>query len=153
MECCGIRGRSLDNWWEDNLSKPASRRSVHGAMMKTRGFLRSGVALSEICLGTASFAAHLKSKRRLSRTLDAAFERGINSVDAALSYGNGAVEFFLGMYVSAARKKNINIISKIPPIKSTRRVLREVYPPGWITRATEATLRLIKRDYVDIQLL
>jgi aryl-alcohol dehydrogenase-like predicted oxidoreductase len=120
-----------------------------------KNLLGSALQVSEICIGTGSFGVHLRQAggRRLVRTLDAALERGINFMDTGLSYGAGIVENFLGKYLQSRPTNNIVICTTIPPYDSTTNRFSLAYPKGWIETATRTSLRLLKREYIDLQLL
>jgi aryl-alcohol dehydrogenase-like predicted oxidoreductase len=114
---------------------------------------RTGVQVSELCLGTMMFGAwgnadHDDSIRIIHRALDA----GINFVDTADVYSAGESEEIVG-----------KAIKKLPPTRRDDVVLATKFfmPMGedpnrrggsrrWIVRAVEDSLRRLDTDYIDL---
>ena len=70
--------------------------------MKLRSFGRTGLRVSELCLGTMAFGAGV-APGEARRILDAFFDRGGNFVDAANTFGAGDGERILGEAVRGRR--------------------------------------------------
>ncbi len=91
-----------------------------------------------------------ESKKVLRKAVD----EGINFFDTAFVYGNGHSEKLVGEVEKESGKK-LFIASKIPSKKSewpasSGSTLRESFPKDHIIKMTEASLRNLKRDYIDL---
>jgi len=104
----------------------------------------TGIKISRYCLGTMMFDRCADPARMLDLALDA----GLNFVDTADAYGQGAVEEILGRALTG-RRDRIVLASKV------------FFPMGndpnqsggsrrWITRAVEDSLRRLGTDYLDL---
>lgn len=82
--------------------------------------------------------------------MDAAFERGINSVDSAFIYGGGAVDRFIGRWMAARnnRDKVVVLAKGAHPGEGRNRVT-----PYDIGSELHDTLTRMKTDYVDMYVL
>ena len=63
--------------------------------MEYRRMGRTGLKVSEVCLGTMTFG-HSTDEREAKRIVDLAFDAGINFFDTADSYGGGESEVITG---------------------------------------------------------
>ena len=91
-----------------------------------------------------------ESKKALHR----AIEEGINFFDTALVYGNGHSENLVGEIEKESGKK-LFVASKIPSQKyewpaSDHSTLQKSFPKNHIIKMTEASLKNLKRDYIDL---
>src|ERR1700735_1677532 len=75
--------------------------------------------------------------------LRAGVELGLNLIDTAEMYGDGATERLLGEALTGLRDQ-IFLVSKVYPQNSGR---------GRIERACEASLKRLKTDHLDLYLL
>jgi aryl-alcohol dehydrogenase (NADP+) len=117
--------------------------------MEMRTLGRSGVRVSEYCLGAMMFGAwgntdHDDCIRIVHRALDA----GINFVDTADVYANGESEEIVGKALRGRRDnvvlatKFFNVMGKDPNMRGGSR--------RWIMRAVEDSLRRLDTDYIDL---
>jgi len=115
--------------------------------MEYKNLGRTGVLVSELCLGTMSFgedADEQEAARMFKRCRDA----GINFFDCANSYGKGQAEEILGRLISGCRdevvitsKATLRIGNDINALGSSRRhIMLEV----------EKSLKRLQTDRIDL---
>lgn len=71
--------------------------------MEYRRMGRTGLKVSEICLGTMTFG-HGTDQAEANRIVDLAFDAGVNFFDTADSYRNGQSEILLGQALKGQRR-------------------------------------------------
>ncbi len=108
---------------------------------------RTGLKVSEICLGTMTFGdqADLKESQRI---VDVSAEAGVNFIDTADVYTGGRSEEYLGSILEGRRKDFIvatKLFGAVGPGVNDRGSSR-----NHILDAIESSLRKLKTDYVDI---
>ncbi|HEY4792013.1 MAG TPA: aldo/keto reductase, partial [Actinomycetes bacterium] len=113
---------------------------------------RSGLRVSELCLGTMTFAAEGgrgAAKEECARILEAFAEAGGNFIDTANAYTNGASEQITGELVAAERarwvlatKYTVNTRPGDPNGGGSHR--------KHMVQALDASLRRLGTDYVDV---
>ena len=108
---------------------------------------RTGLKVSEICLGTMTFGdqADLKESQRI---VDVSAEAGVNFIDTADVYTGGRSEEYLGSILEGRRKDFIvatKLFGAVGPGVNDRGSSR-----NHILDAIESRLRKLKTDYVDI---
>jgi aryl-alcohol dehydrogenase-like predicted oxidoreductase len=115
--------------------------------MEYRNLGKSGLKVSEICLGTMTFGRQT-DEDEARRLVDLAFDGGINFFDTADAYGSGASETMLGKVLKGRRRdaivatKFFNPMGPGPNDSGMSRV--------HIMQAIEDSLRRLQMDYVDI---
>lgn len=115
--------------------------------MNYRRMGRSGLKVSEICLGTMTFG-HGADEAEAKRIVDLAFDAGVNFFDTANTYGNGESEVLLGKALKGRRRdavvatKFFNPTGPGPNDSGMSRV--------HIMQAIDDSLRRLQMDYVDI---
>ena len=117
--------------------------------MEYRHLGRTGVQVSELCLGAMMFGAwgnpdHAESIRIVHRAIDA----GVNFIDTADAYSAGESEEIVGKAL-AGRRDDVVLATKFfmpmgedPNRRGTSR--------RWITRAVEDSLRRLDTDWIDL---
>lgn len=115
--------------------------------MEYRRMGRSGLKVSEICLGTMTFG-HGTEQAEATRIVDLAFEAGVNFFDTANTYGNGESEVLLGNALKGRRRDAIIATKFFNPTGSgpNHSGMSRVH----IMQAIEDSLRRLQMDYVDI---
>ena len=115
--------------------------------MEYRRMGRTGLKVSEICLGTMTFG-HTTDEAEAQRIVDLAFAAGVNFFDTANTYANSRSETILGNVLKGRRQDAI-VASKVfnptgsgPNDSGMSRV--------HILSAIEASLRRLQTDYLDI---
>ena len=118
--------------------------------MEYRPLGRSGVSVSQLCLGAMMFGSlgnrdHEDSIKIIHRALDG----GINFVDTADVYSGGESEQIVGRALAGGRRENVVLATKVglpfgedPNHRGTSR--------RWITSAVEGSLRRLGTDWIDL---
>lgn len=115
--------------------------------MEYRRMGRSGLKVSEICLGTMTFG-HGTDQAEATRIVNLAFDAGVTFFDTANTYGNSESEVLLGNALKGRRREAIvatkffNPSGPGPNDSGMSRV--------HIMQAIEDSLRRLQMDYVDI---
>jgi aryl-alcohol dehydrogenase-like predicted oxidoreductase len=123
---------------------------MEGVPMEYRPLGRTGITVSQLCLGAMMFGAfgnpdHDESVKIIQKALHA----GINFIDTADGYSAGESEEILGKALSGARRDNVVLAVKfgVPfdddpnHCGASRR---------WITDAVEESLRRLQTDWIDV---
>lgn len=115
--------------------------------MEYRRMGRSGLRVSELCLGTMTFG-HGTDESTAGKIVDLAFDAGINFFDTANSYSEGLSEEYLGKALKGRRRDAVvatkfsNPMGPGPNDGGMSRV--------HIMQAIEDSLRRLQMDYVDL---
>ena len=115
--------------------------------MEYRRMGRTGLKVSEVCLGTMTFG-HSTDEREAKRIVDLAFDAGINFFDTADSYGGGESEVITGKALKGRRRdaviatKFFNPMGPGPNDSGMSRVR--------IMNAVEDSLQRMQTDYIDL---
>ncbi|MET1004184.1 MAG: aldo/keto reductase, partial [Propionibacteriaceae bacterium] len=116
--------------------------------MEQRFLGRTGLQVSELCLGTMSFGAGT-TEAEAHRILDAFVDAGGTFIDTANAYHEGASEEIVGRWLRTQDRDNLVIATKVygearpgEPTRGTGRkhVLAEI----------EASLRRLQTDFIDL---
>jgi aryl-alcohol dehydrogenase-like predicted oxidoreductase len=123
--------------------------------MRMRWLGKTGLQVSELCLGTATFGGRGKFKnsgeldqKGATQIVNMAFDAGINFFNTAEVYSSGLAEEIFGKALGARRKDAIVITKvnqRVAPGKNDGGLSRK-----HIIEACEASLRRIGTDYIDI---
>jgi aryl-alcohol dehydrogenase-like predicted oxidoreductase len=118
--------------------------------MEYRPLGRTGISVSQLCLGAMMFGAfgnpdHDDSVRIIHKALDA----GVNFIDTADGYSAGESEVILGKALAGARRDSVVLAVKFglpmdqdPNHRGAGR--------RWITEAVEDSLRRLQTDWIDL---
>jgi aryl-alcohol dehydrogenase-like predicted oxidoreductase len=117
--------------------------------MKTRVVGRTGVTVSELCLGAMMFGAMGNTDHdECVAIIDRALEAGVNFIDTADGYSAGESEVVVGK-VLQGRRDSIVVATKFyfpmsgdPNDRGGSR--------RWVIKACEESLRRLDTDYIDI---
>ena len=115
--------------------------------MEYRNMGRTGLKVSEICMGTMTFGSGT-DEDAARRMVDRAIDVGINFFDTANSYGGGESEVSLGKALEGKRDQAVvatkffNPMGPGPNDSGMSRV--------HIMQAVEASLRRLRMDYLDL---
>ena len=115
--------------------------------MEYRRMGRTGLKVSEICLGAMTFG-HTTDEDEGKRIVDLAFDAGVNFFDTANTYAASRSEMILGKALKARRRdavvatKFFNPIGLNPNDSGMSRV--------YIMNAVEDSLRRLQTDYIDL---
>jgi len=123
--------------------------------MRKRLLGRTGLWVSELCCGTATFGGldQFKISGELSQeeanlVIDTALEAGINFFNTAELYSRGLAEQYLGKALGAKRKDNI-IVSKVSPF-GTPYENDGGHSRKHLIDACDASLKRLGTDYIDL---
>ena len=118
--------------------------------MDYRPLGRTGVSVSQLCLGAMMFGAfgnpdHDDAIKIIHRALDA----GINFIDTADGYSAGESELIIGKALAGGRRESVVLAVKFgPPFDEDpnhRGASRR-----WITEGVEGSLRRLQTDWIDL---
>jgi aryl-alcohol dehydrogenase-like predicted oxidoreductase len=120
--------------------------------MEYRVLGRTGVQVSALCLGTASFG-DMTSEEAAHQLMQAALDVGINLFDTADSYADGESERIIGRFFQATGQRERVLLAT-----------KAYYPVGeglnnqglsryHILRACEASLRRLQTDHIDLYIM
>jgi aryl-alcohol dehydrogenase-like predicted oxidoreductase len=118
--------------------------------MEYRPLGRTGVSVSQMCLGAMMFGAfgnpdHDDAIRIIQTALDA----GINFIDTADGYSAGESELIVGKALAGGRRQNVVLAVKFgPPVDKEpnhRGASRR-----WIIEGVEGSLRRLHTDWIDL---
>lgn len=113
---------------------------------------RSGLRVSELCLGTMTFGEDWgwgASKEESRKIYDAFLEAGGNFIDTANLYTNGTSEKFLGELIGAERGR-IVLATKYTNAMPGNDPNAAGNHRKSMVQAIEASLRRLKTDYIDL---
>ncbi|MCA1901675.1 MAG: aldo/keto reductase [Candidatus Hydrogenedens sp.] len=108
---------------------------------------KSGLKVSEICLGTMTFGNEA-DKEVSFKIMDCAYDIGINFFDTAHNYNKGETEKIVGEWIGDKRK-DIIIASKVF-FPSQKGINNEGLSKKNIIQSVEESLRRLKTEYLDI---
>ncbi len=122
---------------------------------------RSGIVVSDICMGTMTFGNQADEKTSF-RILDMAYEAGVDFYDTAEMYPvppdekyQGATEEILGRWMKTKNRDELIIASKVAGpshvwIKAPLRGGKTGLDRHHIVRAVETSLQRMDTDYIDL---
>jgi len=117
------------------------------AHIKMRTLGRSGLKVSELCLGTMTFGAQT-TLEEAQRIADHAVDSGVNFIDTANVYAKGASEEVTGKIIKAKRGRWI-LASKVAQPTSSDPNDRGLSRRN-IVAAVDASLKRLGLDHIDI---
>jgi aryl-alcohol dehydrogenase-like predicted oxidoreductase len=115
--------------------------------MNKRQLGSSDLHVSDISLGSwLTYGVGVESDQA-RRCLDTAFDQGINFIDTANVYGNGAAEAFLGQALKERRRDSFVLATKVYfPMGAANRGLSRTQ----IEKQLDASLERLNTDFVDL---
>ena len=115
--------------------------------MKYRRLGNSNLKVSVLCLGTMMFGQQTPDNEA-ARIVASAKEHGINFIDTADVYNEGASETLLGKLLAGQRSHWV-LASKLGnPVSEA--VNESNYSRRWLMQQTDAILARLQTDYLDI---
>jgi len=118
------------------------------AEMRYRVLGRSGISVSELCLGTMNFGGPT-DEAEARRIIDHALENGVNFIDTANVYTEGRSEEIVGRALEGRRDRVILATKVANPVGHkglNDRGLSRVH----VMQAVEGSLRRLMTDYIDL---
>ncbi len=118
--------------------------------MHQRPLGRTGVSVSQLCLGAMMFGSWGNPDHDESiRIIHAALDAGINFVDTADVYGAGESEEIVGKALAGGRRDDVVLATKFfNPMGEDAN--RRGGSRRWIIRAVEDSLRRLNTDWIDL---
>lgn len=116
-------------------------RKPQQKIMNTIEFAKTGVEISEMCLGTMMFGGRC-DEAESARVLDTAMDHGVTFVDTASMYVDGVTETILGRIMKGKRDK-LFLGSKVV----------ESVEPAWIAQSLDESLSRLQTDYLDLYMI
>jgi aryl-alcohol dehydrogenase-like predicted oxidoreductase len=118
--------------------------------MDYRPLGRTGVSVSQMCLGAMMFGAFGNSDHDdVTKIIHRALDAGINFIDTADGYSAGESEVILGQALAGGRRDSVVLAVKFgvpfdgdPSHRGASR--------RWITEAVEGSLRRLQTDRIDL---
>jgi len=119
--------------------------------MEYRPLGRTGVSVSQLCLGAMMFGAfgnrdHDDAVKIIHRALDA----GINFIDTADGYSAGESEEILGEALASGRRESVVLAVKFGVPFGDDDPNHRGASRRWITEAVEGSLRRLQTDWIDL---
>ena len=119
--------------------------------MEYRPLGRTGVSVSQLCLGAMMFGAfgnpdHDDSVQIIHKALDA----GINFIDTADGYSAGESEEILGKALAGGRRENVVLAVKFGVPFADDDPNHRGASRRWIKEAVEGSLRRLRTDWIDL---
>ena len=115
--------------------------------MEYRRLGRSGLKVSELCLGTMTFGKGT-DQAEADRIVSLAIDSGLNFIDTANSYNDGVSETMLGAILENRRDRVVLATKVFNPMGSGPN--DSGMSRAHIMRAIDDSLRRLRTDYVDI---
>jgi 1-deoxyxylulose-5-phosphate synthase len=120
--------------------------------MEYRRLGRTGLQVSELCLGTGTFGSPL-TEEAAHLMMSTAFAAGINFIDTANIYSNiayaGVSEQMIGSWLKSQPRDRLVIATKLRG-KMGDGPNDQGLSRGHIMQAVEASLRRLQTDYIDL---
>jgi aryl-alcohol dehydrogenase-like predicted oxidoreductase len=125
--------------------------------MKYNTLGRTGLKVSELGLGCMTFGPGVGfmkgisvSERRASRILDRAVEAGVNFLDLADVYQDGASEEIVGRWIARRRLRDQLVVATKVRESTGEGPNGEGLSRGHVFAACEASLERLRTDYIDL---
>ncbi len=117
--------------------------------MEYRKLGRTGLKVSEICFGTATFGWHTEQEEAV-RMLDVFVEEGGNFIDTADVYSAGRSEEMIGQWIKTSGKRHQVVLATkcrgaMSPLPNDQGLSRR-----HIMDAAEASLKRLNTDFIDL---
>ncbi len=129
--------------------------------MKSRRLGKSGIVVSEVCMGTMTFGSQSDEKVSFE-ILDRAYEAGVDFYDTAEMYPvppdfkyAGRTEEIFGRWMKTRDRDSLIVATKVAGpshgwIKAVQRAAKTGLDRHHIVRALEGSLKRLQTDYVDL---
>src|ERR1700679_2300873 len=119
--------------------------------MEYRPLGRTGVSVSQLCLGAMMFGAFGNTDHDDSvRIIHSALDAGINFIDTADGYSAGESEEILGKALGEGRRESVVLAVKFGVPFGDNDPNHRGASRRWITEAVEGSLRRLRTDWIDL---
>jgi aryl-alcohol dehydrogenase-like predicted oxidoreductase len=117
--------------------------------MEYRSLGRTGVQVSEICLGTMMFGQKT-DKAESIRMIDYALSRGLNFIDTANVYGGNESERIVGEALAGEGKRQSVVLATKFYFPQARDVNAQGLSRRHLIEACDASLKRLRTDWIDL---
>jgi len=114
------------------------------AILKDHVTLKDGTKMPRLGMGTWFLGEQLSTRQRELEALKGGLDAGIQLIDTAEMYGNGASERLVGQAIRDYDRKDLFLVSKVLPHNAGRKQIRI---------SIDHSLSLLQTDYLDLYLL
>jgi aryl-alcohol dehydrogenase-like predicted oxidoreductase len=119
--------------------------------MEYRPLGRTGVSVSQMCLGAMMFGAFGNSDHEDAvKIIHKALDGGINFIDTADGYSAGESEEILGKALAGGRRESVVLAVKFGVPFGDEDPNHRGASRRWITEAVEGSLRRLQTDWIDL---
>jgi aryl-alcohol dehydrogenase-like predicted oxidoreductase len=119
--------------------------------MEYRPLGRTGISVSQMCLGAMMFGAFGNSDHDdAAKIIHKALDAGINFIDTADGYSAGESEEILGKALAGGRRESVVLAVKFGVPFADHDPNHRGASRRWITEAVEGSLRRLQTDWIDI---
>ena len=124
--------------------------------MEYRPLGRTGISVSQMCLGAMMFGAFGNSDHDdAAKIIHKALDAGINFIDTADGYSAGESEEILGKALAGGRRESVVLAVKFGVRSGSFGAMGADPNQGgasrrWITEAVEGSLRRLQTDWIDL---
>lgn len=146
-------GREYSRARQSGLS--SMRRNCYMRPMRKRPLGKTGLEVSELSLGTWGLSGDgygPVKEFEVERVIDRALELGIDLIDTADVYGDGAMESKLGERLEGRADKPI-IVTKVGTDRHAQPRAKKCFDPGYLREAVDRSRERLRSPTIDIVLL
>ena len=119
--------------------------------MEYRPLGRTGISVSQMCLGAMMFGAFGNSDHDdAAKIINKALDAGINFIDTADGYSAGESEEILGKALAGGRRESVVLAVKFGLPFGDNDPNHRGASRRWITEAVEGSLRRLQTDWIDL---
>jgi aryl-alcohol dehydrogenase-like predicted oxidoreductase len=119
--------------------------------MEYRSLGRTGISVSQMCLGAMMFGAFGNSDHDdVVQIIHKALDAGINFIDTADGYSAGESEEILGQALAGGRRESVVLAVKFGVPFGDDDPNHRGASRRWITEAVEGSLRRLQTDWIDL---
>jgi aryl-alcohol dehydrogenase-like predicted oxidoreductase len=119
--------------------------------MEYRPLGRTGISVSQMCLGAMMFGAFGNSDHDdAAKIIHKALDAGINFIDTADGYSAGESEEILGEALAGGRRESVVLAVKFGVPFGDDDPNHRGASRRWITEAVEGSLRRLQTDWIDL---
>ena len=119
--------------------------------MEYRPLGRTGISVSQMCLGAMMFGAFGNSDHDdAAKIIHKALDAGINFIDTADGYSAGESEEILGEALAGGRRESVVLAVKFGVPFADEDPNHRGASRRWITEAVEGSLRRLQTDWIDL---
>jgi aryl-alcohol dehydrogenase-like predicted oxidoreductase len=119
--------------------------------MEYRPLGRTGISVSQMCLGAMMFGAFGNSDHDdAAKIIQKALDAGINFIDTADGYSAGESEEILGQALAGGRRESVVLAVKFGVPFGDDDPNHRGASRRWITEAVEGSLRRLQTDWIDL---